>query len=435
MALGGGYFATPNKILPGSYINFISLKSATSELSERGVAAMPLELDWGIDGEVFKVTGEEFRKNSIKIFGYGYEHEKLKGLRDLFRNIKTLYAYKLNAGVKATNIFGTAKSGGIRGNDLKVSIQKNIDNPNKFDVRLLLGIGEVDAQTVTSAAELQDNDFIVWKKDVTLSATATTSLDGGTNGDAIDTEDYQTFLNKIESYSFNTLGVVTETATVKDLVAAFTRQMREEQGIKFQSVCYQTAADSEGIVNVKNTVLDDNCSAASLVYWVTGIIAGCEVNKSNLNKKYNGEFTITTGGTQSQLELAIKNGEFTLHKVGDDIRVLADINSLVTITDNKEDIFKENQTIRVIDQIANDIAVLFNTKYLGVIPNDASGRISLWSDIVKHHMQLQDIRAIEEFSDNDVVVTEGATKRSVVVSDVVTVVNAMAQIYMTCVVA
>ena len=31
-------------------------------------------------------------------------------------------------------------------------------------------------------------------------------------------------------------------------------------------------------------------------------------------------------------------------------------------------VFKANQTIRVIDQIGNDIAVLFNTKYLGVIP-------------------------------------------------------------------
>lgn len=83
------------------------------------------------------------------------------------------------------------------------------------------------------------------------------------------------------------------------------------------------------------------------------------------------------------------------------------------------------------DQIANDIAVLFNTKYLGNVPNDAAGRISLWSDIVKHHEQLAEIRAIENFSDADVVVSQGETKKSVVVQDAVTVVNAMAQLYMT----
>ena len=103
----------------------------------------------------------------------------------------------------------------------------------------------------------------------------------------------------------------------------------------------------------------------------------------------------------------------------------------MTTSDTKGDIFKDNQTIRVIDQIANDIAVLFNTKYLGVVPNDAAGRISLWTDIVKHHEQMQDIRAIENFSDEDVTVAQGDTKKAVVVNDAVTVVNAMSKLYMT----
>lgn len=120
-----------------------------------------------------------------------------------------------------------------------------------------------------------------------------------------------------------------------------------------------------------------------------------------------------------------------LHRVNADIRVLEDINSMVTTTDTCGDIFKDNQTIRIIDQIGNDIAVLFNTKYLGVVPNDASGRISLWSDIVKYHQQLQEIRAIEDFSDKDVTVSQGSTKKAVVVGNAVTVVNAMSKLYMT----
>lgn len=113
----------------------------------------------------------------------------------------------------------------------------------------------------------------------------------------------------------------------------------------------------------------------------------------------------------------------------------ANNDSMVTTSDTQGDVFKDNQTIRVIDQIANDIAVLFNTKYLGVVPNDAAGRISLWSDIVKHHEQLQEIRAIENFSDSDVTVEQGNTKKSVVVTDSVTVVNAMSKLYMTVTVA
>ena len=70
MALGGGTFQVQNKVLPGCYINFVSAARATATLSDRGYAAMPLELAWGPAGEVFTVTSEDFQKNSRKIFGY-----------------------------------------------------------------------------------------------------------------------------------------------------------------------------------------------------------------------------------------------------------------------------------------------------------------------------------------------------------------------------
>jgi hypothetical protein len=77
MALGGGSFTTQNKDLPGAYINFISKASATATLSDRGIATMPLELDWGVDGDVFEVSNADFQKNSMKIFGYDYTSDKL----------------------------------------------------------------------------------------------------------------------------------------------------------------------------------------------------------------------------------------------------------------------------------------------------------------------------------------------------------------------
>ena len=213
------------------------------------------------------------------------------------------------------------------------------------------------------------------------------------------------------------------------------KRLRDEMGIKFQLVLHNKAADYYGVINVKNSVTDSTFGAAALVYWVTGAEAGCEVNRSCQNKVYDGEFDVGVDYTQNELIAAINAGEFVLHKVGTDIRVLSDINSMTTTSDTQGDIFKDNQTIRVIDQIANDIAVLFKDKYLGVVPNDAAGRISLWSDIVKHHQQLNDIRAIEDFADSDVVVEQGDTKKSVVVTDAVTVVNAMDKLYMTVTVA
>ena len=433
MSLGGGTFVTQNKVLPGAYINFVSQANASATLSDRGIATMSLVIDWGVEGAVFEVTADDFRKNSLKIFGYPYDHDKLKGLRDLFRNIHTLYAYRLNGGSKASNAHAVAKFGGSRGNDLKIIIQQNVDDTSLFDVKTMFDSTVVDIQTVASAGQLVANDFVTWT-DAELAVTAGMPLSGGMTS-VEDGASHQAYLDKIEAYSFNAMGVVETTDSVKGLYEAFAKRMRDEVGKKFQCVLYNKASDFEGIVNLKNKVTDTGCNEASLVYWVTGIVAGCAVNKSNTNKLYDGEYTVDVDYTQLALTKAIQDGEFVLHKVGSEVRVLEDVNSLKTTSDTKGEIFKDNQTIRVIDQIANDIAVLFNTQFLGVVPNDASGRISLWSAIVKHHEELQGIRAIENFSDKDVSVSQGNNKKSVVVRDAVTVVNAMSKLYMTVTVA
>lgn len=435
MALGGGSFIAPNKELPGAYINFVSATSASTALSDRGIATMPLELDWGIEGEVFEVSNEDFRQNSQKIFGYTHDNDKMKGLSDLFIGAKTLYAYRLNSGgEKATNDFATALYGGMRGNDLKIVIQANADNEENFDVITYLGTSKVDVQTVSKAAELVANDYVTFKTDATLAVTASTPLSGGTNG-TVDGTAHQEYLNKIESYTYNTMGVVVTDDVTKKLYVAFNKRLRDEMGIKFQLVIYNNAADFMGTINVKNKVTDEGWSEASLVYWVTGAECGCAVNKSCQNKKYDGSFIVDTDYTQTELIAAIKAGEFVLHRVNADVRVLEDINSMVTTTDEQGDVFKDNQTIRVIDQLGNDDAVLFNTKYLGVVPNNASGRTSLWSDLVKIRQQLQDLGAIENFKDSDVSIAAGDTKKSVVVSSAIEVVNAMSKLYMTVTVA
>ena len=199
-----------------------------------------------------------------------------------------------------------------------------------------------------------------------------------------------------------------------------------------------------GVVSVENICTDgarrvDGAmiypDEAALVYWVTGAEGGVAVNRSVMNRKYDGEYTVNVDYTQKDLENAIDDGKFILHQVGDEVRVLEDINTMVSTTDDMGDVFKSNQTLRVCDQIANDVAVLFRNKYLGVVPNDEAGRVSFWSDVVQLHEQLQTIRAIEGFEGTDIVVSQGETKMAVVVTDAITPVNAMGKLYMTVTVA
>ena len=432
MALGGGVWVTQNKKLPGAYINFVSADRASAMLADRGVCAVPMSLSWGKEGEVFLVENTEFIRDSKSIFGYEYTHEKLKGIREVFKNAQKLYVYRLNAGVKATCDYATAKFSGVRGNDLKIAIIANVDVSGMFDVKTLLGTEVVDVQTVAAASELVSNDFVDFNTEATLQITASTPLVGGTDGETVTASNWQTALAKLESVAFNVLGIVTTYDEIKALAVAYTKRLRDEQGVKFQTVVHQyEEANDKGVISVENTLPD---LSADLVYWVAGAQAGCTVNKSCTNKIYDGELTINVDYTQTQLEQCIDKGKFVFHKVGEDIRVLTDINTKTTVSVEEGEDFKSNQTVRVLDQIGNDIAALFNTRYLGIIPNDEQGRISFWNDVVRHHEELQNIRAIEEFSSEDVAVSQGATKKDVVVDSHVKPTNAMERLYMTTVV-
>lgn len=434
MALGGGVFLTQNKVLPGSYINFVSASRASATLSERGVAAIPLMLDWGNDTDVFSVDSGQFQKESLKFFGYDYTNDNLKPLRDLFRNIRMGYFYRLNGGgAKAANTLATAVYSGTRGNDLTIIVEPNeafVEETNEvFDVTTVLAGAVVDTQIeISGMADLKDTEWVTWVRSATLAVTAGMPLIGGTNG-TVTNERYQTFLDKIESFSFNALGCPSDDTLVKALFAAFTERMRDEVGIKFQCVVHRyTVPDYEGVISVENNTTPE------LVYWVTGASAGCAVNASNTNKVYDGEYTVDTVYTQRQLETALQEGKFIFHKVNDVVRVLEDVNTFISFTDAKNVDFSSNQTMRVLDQIGNDIANLFNTKYLGKVPNDAAGRISFWNDIVKHHQELETLRAIEDFKPDTLTVEQGESKKAVVVTDYPTPVNAMAQLYMTVIV-
>lgn len=433
MGLGGGTFVTVGeKTLPGSYINFVSASRANFALSERGYVAIPLELDWGEEQKVITLSLDDFRNNSLTIFGYNFSDDAMKPLREIFRHAQTVYFYRLGTGTKAASTIATAKYAGTRGNKLKVVTTAIIsgETTTGYTVKTFLDDILVDSQEVSGATATTDdlavNDFVDWIAEVSLSA-GTVNLSGGANA-TITSGNYSSFLAAIEQYSFNVIGYAGTDSAIKALFAAFTQRLRDSLGIKFQCVLYQYAtANYEGVVSVENN--------ADAVYWTVGALAGCPVNKSVTNAKYDGEYEISTNYTQEQLETALKSGKFVFHKVGEDVRVLEDINTLTTFTEEKSEDFKENQTIRVIDQIGNDIAAIFNTRFLGIIPNDNSGRAALWNEIVKHHSNLQAIGAIENFSGDNVTVQEGNTKRSVVVNDVITPINCMTQLYMICKIA
>ncbi len=434
---GGGTFLTQNKVLPGAYINFVSLAKANATVGDRGVGALAMELDWGPDSSIFEVEQEDFQTACEETFGYAYTDDKMKGLRDFFAHAIKGYFYRLNSGgAKATCTFGSAKYSGTRGNSIMLVIAQNIDDSTMFDVATHFDGELMDSQTVASSADLTDNDFVVFDKTSTLEATAGTSFAGGTNGTSQSGTDHSNFLTALEPYAFNVLGCLSADETTEKLYLAFCKRMRDQVGSKFQVVLYNaTKPDYEGCINLTTASSDSTFGAYAGVYWVTGVEAGCAINQSVTNTTYDGEFAFACETKQSKLEKTINAGQFAFHQVDEEVRVLKDINSFVSFTTLKNRNFSLNQVIRVLDQMAVDEAKIFCSSYLGKEPNDTQGQLALWNEYVDYGQQLQQIRAISNFESKDITVADGKNKEDVYVTNLIQPVVCMEKLYMLVTVA
>lgn len=439
MALGGGTWVTQNKIMPGSYINIVSADKNTSTLGERGIVALPIALEWGTTENVLTIMQKDFQRYSMKLLGFDYMDDKLLPFREVFKHATKVLVYNIaQGGTKATCTYATAKGEGTRGNDLKIVIAENVDDETKFDVITYLGTVIVDEQTVSAMADLVENDYVTWKTDATLEATAGVSLTGGAGcASEQETANIQKALDVFEAYQFTVLHAPhAGDATINALCAEYTKRRRDQDGVKFQTVVSNVAKiayDYEGVVSVANMGKFNNADE-HLSYWVAGAVAGCAVNKSCTNMTYDGELEAVVKTKQTELEELILAGHFAFHKVDDEIRVLTDVNSLVKFTKEKGKDFQKNQVIRVIDERANYVARCYNNDFLGKVQNDKAGRVSFWNALETHARELEQIRAIQNYNSGELIVEAGEEKDAVVVNEALEPTVAMEKLYMTIVI-
>ncbi len=424
--LGGGNFTTMTKVLPGTYINFESEGSGATASTERGYVGYAHSFGWGEDDKIVVLTASDFMKDSEKIFGYKYSDEKMQPIREIFANASVIYTYKLaSGGTRASNTIAQAKYTGSRGNDIKIAVSQDVDDETKMIVDTYLDIKKVDSQKISSASDLKDNDYVTFKEDAKLTVTAATPLQNGSDGE-MDASAHTRFLAKLEAYaSVNVVAYDGEDKKTANTYAAWAKRMREDVGIKVQAVLYDVAYDNECEINVIN--------CKEIVPWVAGLEAGLGVNESATNMTYNGEVSediIKASERNAEaLKDAIKKGQFVIHNVDGTPKVLEDINSLVTFTKEKGTVFKDNKTIRVIDQIARDVAEIFNETYLGGDTTSES-RESFKSDIKTEHDELVNAKALESY-DEKALKVDLFNKNAFQVSDAIVVAGTAQILYMT----
>lgn len=433
--MAGGTFVTQNKKRPGFYTNISSVPKPLGTLGDRGITALALTLPWGPSKQFIAV---ESGVDTFDTLGYDITDASLLLVKESLKRAKTLLLYRLNEGVKATatltDLTVTAKYSGVRGNDVSIIIQTNIDDPTKFDVKTMVAGAEVGTQISENIAGLVSNDWVVFSGTGDLTVTAGLPLTGGTNG-TVTNADHTAFLAALELQGFNTVGLTTDEAQLKAIYTAFVKRLREDEGKKVQAVVPNyPIADYEGVISVKNgVVLSDGTTLtnAQAVAWVAGATAAANVNEALTYNAYDDAVDVSPRYTNLQIIAALDAGEFVFTPSDGRAVVEQDINTLHSFTVKKGREFRKNRVIRVLDGIANDLKIIFEKFYIGKVDNNADGRNLLRSEAISHFTTLQNINALQNFdAQNDVSFIQGVESDAVYSEVFVQPVDSIEKIYM-----
>lgn len=160
MAYGGGTWTVQNKILPGSYINFISVGTANT-FNERGYgAAVPANLKY-VKFLEMEITKEDFYNKCKEYFNVKATDYSLWWVREFFVKGKSLVIVPITSSAEGYKKFVISSGETIIGRttgyysyspEFNTSVKANIDDETKFDVVItmddekiieLIGINEL----------------------------------------------------------------------------------------------------------------------------------------------------------------------------------------------------------------------------------------------------------------------------------------------------
>ena len=346
--------------------------------------------------------------------------------------------YRLNEGKRATatleNLTINAKYSGTKGNNITIVIQANIDSTSdEIDVVTMFEGDKVDKQVVKTIENLKSNEYVEFKGEGVLKTTAGLPLKGGDDGTATN-KDYIDYLNDIELYDFDTMGVTSKDSQIKAIVVNFIKRLNNEEGKKVQAVLENyPEADSECIISVKNgVILSDGTeiTADKAVAFVTGATAGANINQSNTYLVYDGAIDVDTRYKNKEINEILRNGEIIFTINNEKVVIEQDINTFKSFTETKKKDYRKNRVVRTLFAVNNGAKSLWGLNYLGKGDNDDDGRNLYKKDLIKFLEILQKMKALQNVVTEDVVVVKGEDSDSVISKLMVQPVDAMEKLYM-----
>lgn len=441
--MAGGTWATQNKVRPGVYIRFKSGTGLGLTVGDRGVVAICEPMSWGPVGQVMTVDNGA---DTTPYCGYPITEPGAMFLREIFKGTNRTSAPRQvllyrpsatsssQASAEISPLTVTALYPGARGNSITVIVTEDADNEDTFTVSTVVDGEIVDSQQAQTVQELTANAWVTFSGTGALAANTGTPLTGGADG-TVEATAYSAFLSVIEPYDFDILIYDGTDSTVLTAMQSFVKRLADENGQYCQLVAAgMTNPDSRFVIdNETGVTLSDGTELTKqqVCWWLGGAQAGAQYNQSLTYAAYPDAVTVSPVLTNSQAVAAINAGQFTLFAEDNVVKVETDINSLVTYTQDIGKVYRKNRVIRLCNSIANDIYKQFSDNFIGVVDNDDTGRMQFRMAIVGYMTTLQNARAIQNFTAEDVEVLPGDDVDSIVVNVAIQAVDSVEKIYMT----
>lgn len=381
---GGKFDKLAGKVRPGTYMNFESTRSDTVGTSERGTAIIPLlKPSYGPAGSYIELTNAgpdaAYAKLGYSVYDSDPNRQMLL-IREAFKNASKVLVYIPKEGTKAVaknelepNLTATAKHGGTRGNALTVTVAAN--PVGGFDVTVSLAGNTVAYYEGLSTVDdliAQDCEYVTFTGSGALAAIAAMNLTGGTDATAKN-DDLTTFMDTWEKVKFNTVAMPVTDSSMKAAIKTKIKYLRESMGRGVQAVVPDFPADYEGIISIKNgyAIDDDKLSAAEATAWVAGASAGASYVESLTYDAVDGATDLVDALTHEEYVDAINKGHFAF-SISEENKVIVeyDINSLTSFKQPKDETYRKNRVVRVMDTFQESIQLNFPpNKYA----NDSDG--------------------------------------------------------------
>lgn len=212
-------------------------------------------------------------------------------------------------------------------------------------------------------------------------------------------EGTQIALDYFETVEFNYLVMPKASEQDKTSIKTFIEKMRNDVKFKVKAVLANDNADTEGIINstMNNVEMKEGTIQADVFCCVVaGLIAGTPLSQSVTYAIPKNVVDIPTQ-TKQQAESRINNGELILVKEAGKIRVARGVNSLLTTTTEKGELFQKIKLVDTMDLIHNDIRKTCVDGYIGKVPNNYDNKCILITAIKGY---LEDL-AVDQLIEKD----------------------------------